>query len=396
MNPYTPGFARNPPVFAGRESELDQVKEITDRMETERGYQGEILIFGPRGNGKTAFLTEIADRLKSNRKVRAVTIQAFRAEEPRSVHEAILGKTLPTEERVTTKARGGLGMSSSGFEGSREKSKLFEPDPFSRESKVLRKMRTKPTLLLVDEAHRITQPAMKAILSLVTEANLGKANLGIIMAGTPGLTSHLRNMNATFLNRAQYLRMDRLDETATRKALFEPLEQAGRQLDLGEDEQRLLIDATQRYPHFIQCVGHALWENAESLGQTNVDASIVDSAHPRWEERIIMMYNDRLEELEDRSLTDYAIAVAEEFSRSSGLLDIRDIQGTVRRVNHTNDVNLVVDNLKELGFIWNSKKSPSLFEPGIPSLMDHVLRNERIRSQESGARSRGDDLELER
>lgn len=394
MNPYTPGFARIPPVFAGRETELSQVKEITDRMETECGYQGEILVFGPRGNGKTAFLTEIADRLKSNRKVRSVTIQAFRAEEPRSVHEAILGKPLPSEKRVTTKAGGGLGVSSSSIGGSQEKSKLFGPDQFAQENKVLRKMRAKPTLLMVDEAHRITQPAMKAILSLITEANLGKANLGIIMAGTPGLTSHLRNMNATFLNRAQYLRMDRLDETATRKALFEPLEQAGRQLDLGKDEQELLIDATQQYPHFIQCVGHALWENVESLGQTNVNSNIVDSARPRWEERINMMYNDRLEELEDRSLTDYAISVATEFSRSSGLLDIRVIQETIRRVNHTDNVTLVVDSLKELGFIWSSKKSPSLFEPGIPSLMDHVLQNERIRSQESRSRSRGDDLDL--
>ena len=395
MNPYTPGFARNPPVFAGRESELGKVKEITDRMAAERGYQGEVLVFGPRGNGKTAFLAEIADRLKSNRKVRTVTIQAFRAEQPRDVHQAILGKPVPTEERVTTKSGEGLGVSSSGFGASRESSKLFGTDQFAKESRVLRRMKSRPTLLLVDEAHRITQPAMKAILSLVTEANLGKASFGIVMAGTPGLTAHLRNMKATFLNRAQYLRMDRLDETATRKALFEPLEQAGRQLNLGRDEQRLLIDATQQYPHFIQCVGHALWENVESLGQTNVDSSSVESTRPRWEERITMMYNDRLEELEDRSLTDYAIAVATEFS-SSGLLVIRDIQKTIEKVNHTNDVTLVVDNLKELGFFWSSKKSPSLFEPGIPSLMDHVLQNERIRSLERSARSRDYDLDLER
>ena len=67
VNPFRPGAGVRPPFLAGREGEL----EITERKLTElasgRSLPRGALLYGPRGNGKTALLLEIGDRARKRR-----------------------------------------------------------------------------------------------------------------------------------------------------------------------------------------------------------------------------------------------------------------------------------------------------------------------------------------
>lgn len=70
------------------------------------------------------------------------------------------------------------------------------------------------------------------------------------------------------------------------------------------------------------------------------------------------MYTNCLKELIEQGLVDYALVIASEIEKRSESVDIDGINKAIRQVNLADIMNLVVDGIKELRYIYTSVWSP--------------------------------------
>lgn len=59
LDPFVPGAGILPPYLAGREAEQSLFRKIFGRLREGRSLPDEVILYGPRGNGKTALLSWI-------------------------------------------------------------------------------------------------------------------------------------------------------------------------------------------------------------------------------------------------------------------------------------------------------------------------------------------------
>ena len=381
-NPYTPGYGLQPPVFAGRDLELQQIDALTRRLADKERVSQDIILYGPRGNGKTSLLQRVAERLIEDSRVRAIKVLASDVPDARELHSFLLGRPIPTQATRTSKLGGKIGVGGTGTNLGRETSEVFKSSLREARELCLSEMKARPTLLMVDEAHLVSQETLNAVLSIAHAARDGETNFAFVLAGTPALPSHIRNFGASYLGRARLMRLERLDTESARTALLQPLEEANFYVSLNSVEESRLIELTQCYPHFIQCVGYAIWDAVDESNGQFVDAGVLSIASKVWGRSINAMYSDRMRELERADLITVAVALAKVFDNSrSGRLSIENIKQTIKESSAGANVRDTTEELEGLGYIWESEGGDLLFEPGIPSLMDHVLKADRVRDQ---------------
>ena len=381
-NPYTPGYGLRPPVFAGRERELQLIDDLTNRLADQARVSQDIILYGPRGNGKTSLLQRVAERLTEDSIVRTIKVLASDVPDARELHSTILVRSIPAQATKTSKLGGKIGIGGTGTNLGRETSEVFKSSLRELRELCLYEMKARPTLLMVDEAHLVSQETLNSILSLANAARDGNTNFAFVLAGTPGLPSHIRNSGASYLSRAQHMRLERLDFASAKTALLLPLEEANYDISLSEVEESQLIELTQCYPHFIQCVGHAIWDAVEESEGRIVDTGVLSTASQEWTRSINAMYADRMRELERADLIKVAVALAKAFEDSHlGKLSIEKIKKTISKSCAGTNIRDATEELEGLGFVWESEGGDLLFEPGIPSLMAHVLRADRMRDQ---------------
>ena len=371
-NPYTPGVAGPPPVLAGRDEELEQFDELSTRLAEGRRIHQETILYGPRGNGKTTLLHKFTERLEMSSKVKPVFVQAPIIRTPDRLLRKLLGESPPSQQMETTRVRGNLGALETSVGGALETSEMTETTPEDREERCIAAMNDEPVLLMVDEAQRITGETLAAILSLTDAARRGKTKFAVVFSGTPGLPEHLKRQDATYLERARSIRMERLDEESTRTALFQPFEDAGYTNRLNASDESRLIEQTQHYPHFIQCAGYAIWDVAEDTDNREIDALTLTAAEPAWEKEMTSMYAALYRELSKNLLEPYAEAIALAFQEEK-VLDVTDIRKIIADVDPDVNPQQPIVRLEDLGYIWWAEGKGNLYEPGIPSLMGHVL-----------------------
>lgn len=379
-NPYTPGVAGSPPVLAGRDEELQQFDVLSTRLAEGRRIHQETILYGPRGNGKTTLLHKVTETLETSSQVKAVFVQAPMIRTPDRLHRKLLGESPPFQQTETTRVRGTLGALGTSVGSALERSEMTETTPEDREERCIAAMNDEPVLLMVDEAQRITGETLAAILSLTDSARRGKTKFAVVFSGTPGLPEHLKRQDATYLERAQSIRMERLDEESTRIALFQPFEEAGYKNRLSASDESRLIEQTQHYPHFIQCAGYAIWDVAEDTDNREINTLTLTAAEPAWEKEMTRMYAARYQELSKSLLEPYAEALALAFQREK-FLDVADIRKIIAYVDPDVNPQQPIVRLEDLGYIWLAEGKGNLYEPGIPSLMGHVLGIARDREE---------------
>lgn len=349
MNPYTPGVAGIPPILAGRERELDIVDRLIAHLSARKPADDNIVLFGPRGNGKTTLLHYKCKVLQESTWGDLVIV-------------FVLAPVMKTRDELHRRLLREIAPQNAARSFSKDLEKVC-----------IAEMCEKPTLLMVDEAQRISLDAMDGILSLAGASQRGETNFRFILAGTPDLPPHLEKMKMQDLKKTYYVRMERLDPQSTRRALFQPLEAAGFDLRLTEAEEKDLIGQTQNYPHFIQCAGHAIWNAVERTGSTDVNAYVVAAARPEIQDSINQMFQLRLIELWEDQLFDFAHALARVFSDGRSSMYVQDIESAILNCDASADAARVRAQLSALGYIWESGGNSHRFEPGIPSLMGFVL-----------------------
>ena len=140
-SPFQPGPGKLPPYLAGRESEQALIREYLEVLAARDSPASDIILHGPRGNGKTALL------LWTRHQAEALGIDVVR----------FSGKVVPTADslarRISSEPRWlrWLGGFSTPWIGG-----VTLKDPERQVAAILaRKARKRTALLAVDEAHRL-------------------------------------------------------------------------------------------------------------------------------------------------------------------------------------------------------------------------------------------------
>lgn len=363
--PFTPGFGGMPPYLAGREREQNAISQGILRLTSRSPASSGLMIYGPRGNGKTVLLSWTA-RLARNHGIKAVDFAAISSET-----EEALTRRLVTESWVTRAFRAVSWRGANlGFEGLRAKT-VHEG--------LSRLVRRRPAVVLIDEAHTLARDVGEKILKSTQDLNESGPALLLVLAGTPDLPDKLHQMRSTFWERSDILPLMRLDRDAASDAIRLPLEAAGRRIT--DNALERIVDESHGYPFFIQLWGRTLWNEASSTART-LGIDDVDHARPQFERARNRFYNFRLKELRKEGLVGFAAALADSY-RDSERLAAAEIDRVLRRVLEEKGttptesaVAKVRTRLHDLGYIWSSGNEDALsYVSGIPSLMWYVAKS---------------------
>ena len=371
---FTPGSGAVPPYLAGRSHEQALLGEQHDLVAGGENPPADVLLIGPRGNGKTALLRWFSNAVKARGDADAVWLTPTEAP---TVGE--LGKMFGLDHRPSeVRFAAGLGpLTGEWTVGGRTYTSLA--------ALLIARCRRKPLIVLLDEAHTL-DPAVGQALLNASQKVRGEAPFLLCLAGTPGLMAYLGRIQTTFAERSEKLRIRLLDRASTEEALVEPLKAGGFAIE--RDALDMVIMETQGYPYFIQVWGNALASAA--AGAPCITQDTVDAARPAFAAVRNEFYGGRWSELERSRLMRAAVTVAMAFERQgTPVLGRRTLRDALSAAGVAPEAS---GDLEDGGYIWVSHDpaneaawgTDNLWEPGIPSLMAYVLRQRDLEMEESG------------
>lgn len=370
---FQPGAGMPPPHLAGRESEQDYFTALLQQLRTGSGVPADVILTGPRGNGKTVLLrwlaqeaakTTIPGSATPGMDVVWLTPTEIRTEA--DLRERMLPPTLLQQVGERLRAVGVLGIKAELGEAAGRARHLGEA--------LIARCRQKPLVLLLDEAHTLDVDVGRTLLN-TSQAVRPDAPFLLALAGTPDLPMRLNEMDASFWTRARKMGVGRISPAATREALAVPLNDAG----VGIDASALdaVVADSQCYPYFIQLWGEALWRQARNSETATLEQRHVDAARPDLSEQLTAFYELRWEELQTQRLLPVAERLAAELSQRSPMTEtgLNDIIASALPAPDPAGVDAARTALLHLGYVWRSPASRH-WEPGIPSLMSYVQTHE--------------------
>ena len=348
LGPFRPGTGAIPPYLAGRESEQALLQAFLTDLADGVAPGTQVVLHGPRGNGKTVLLDWLEREAASRTGIEtAVLLPSEFSDEPG------LRKRLAPQrwwQRLTTAEVAAAGFSWKPGE---------ETLPPAAEILTAR-ARVGALLLLVDEAHTLERESGRALLTAAQEVGR-KSPFLLVLAGTPNLEAHLDSMGVSFWNRARQLRVGRLGKEATAEALRRPFERED--IGVSGDVLDAMVEASQRYPYFVQLLGSAVWRRAVSPSEPGrtVSAAVLDAALPEFEAARGEYYAHRFRELARSGLLSVGRAVAQAFHRRA-TLNHAALEEAVRSglggKPAAERVRSATDALSHLGFIWTVAARP--------------------------------------
>lgn len=364
QGPFRPGAGGLPPYLAGRTSVQTLCRALLGDLRDGLAPSRDLVLHGPRGNGKTALLIWLQQEAAAYPGVDVLSLTpAGMPDEARLVE-----RLLPASwwQRF---APGQVSVQGITWRPGRH-------DPPPLDEALAARVRKAPLLLMIDEAHTLDVGVGRALLNAGQQVGRRLPFL-LVLAGTPSLRAHLNAMNATFWNRADRRPIGRLDEPATAAAVRNPLRSDD--IDIDDDALAHIVRDSHGYPYFVQLWGQAVWRQAtaadppSTTGERRITPGAVAAAQPAVDREKNDYYLDRYEELETLRLLPVARTVAEAFD-TRPLLDDAQLETAIRRgldAAPESDPTGAKNLLRNVGYVWRPEAKP-VWEPGIPSLMDYV------------------------
>ena len=363
---FTPGTGAFPPALAGREQEQMLLSRCLAHLAGGGSLSHDVVLIGPRGNGKTALLRWFERAChESATKLDVVAVAAPDVPD----RAALLAELTPPTgiSRLLPRKVGVAALASAEWAGT--------GTPRSLARRLIERCRRRPLAVLLDEAHTLDLDVGQLLLNASQQVR-AQAPFLLVMAGTPGLLAHLGRMNASFADRlgSGLLGIDRLSDAAAREALVEPL--AGQGVGIDADALDLVVEHSQRYAYFVQIWGEALWSRRLATGETRLTAAHATAALPAVAARVAEYYQRRYRELEAGGLVAAAVAVAPVFQAGmDATATDRDLDVALAATGEDAAGRLAArDALERLGYVWcpPGQLPPVLWGAGIPSLMQYV------------------------
>ena len=366
---FTPGTGATPPALTGREHEQAVLTRCQTDLLGGSSPPHDVVLTGPRGTGKTVLLNWF-ERACHDHEPDVDVVKLTPDDIP--TRDALI-EVLAPPSRIAKLLPRKLGVAAVGSV------EWAAPSGSMRNlrAELTVRCRRKPLTVLLDEAHTLDLEVGRVLLNASQQVRADAPFL-LVLAGTPGLAAHLGAMNASFWSRLGEGRLGigLLSDTAARAALVEPLAAHGEGIDA--DVLTTVVEDSQRYPYFIQLWGEALWQQRLVTGATRLNAAHAAEARSHVAARVIDYYEDRYLELDQSGWLAVAERVASRF-QSLPTLTYEELKAAVAAGLAANadpgQVHAALNALQRLGFVWRppGQLPPVRYEPGIPSLMEHVL-----------------------
>lgn len=245
-----PGRGATPPYLAGRESQQRLIAEDLDGLADGSDLGSFMVLYGPRGNGKTVLL-EWAVRQAKRRKIRVVDISMGESEFLEG--EVAEGRGLPRWLRALS----GISILGMGIN--------WREEPPSKLTAVIqRQARKGPLMVAVDEAHTMPVSLGRALLSVGHRLQRQGLPAMVQLAGTPDVLAHLKAMGASYWERSEQLPIGQLRPAAIADAIRIPLKDRGR--SIGADALRRIVEESHGYPFLVQLWGKLPWKECTAAG----------------------------------------------------------------------------------------------------------------------------------
>ena len=418
LNLFKPGSGVRPPSIAGRTAEQTLLGRYLRTAQGEVDDQGrllsqiphDIVLYGPRGNGKTVLIDEF-EQASQAKGAAVVPLTPNKIKTPQALAKRLLDPTTgpavadkvpegPVQEvtqKVAGKAKEIMGdMGKAPGQHGLQVTEIAAKTPFasvswaqmSPDELLLARCRGKerpPLVISLDEAHNLDPDVGNQLFNLSQTMRRKGGRFLLVLAGTPNLEAHLGKMDATFWGRSNVVPIGRLDEAGTRAALVPPLVGLSVRFERGALDK--VVEDSQHYPYFIQLWGQALCEALVTQGQTHrITADVVTAAAPVVVKKRQKYYQERFNELENLDLLDAASRVAFFFAGRDALYESVVIKALTEAPGVDEaKAREQLKTLSELGYLWRvpdesgveDRPPPPDIEPGIPSLMTYVSRKVR-------------------
>ena len=361
--PFRPGPGGLPPFLAGRESEQALFESLLALLDRRGAPPSEIILYGPRGNGKTALLAWMEQEVGSVAGVDALKITPSEFDTGTEIAEILLSESRSDTARPAEFA----------VRGVTRRPGANAPAPRIR-SVLENRSAKRPLILLLDEAHTLDPRVGQELLNAARSVGRTHPFL-LVLAGTPNLRAHLGTMGASFWNRSRKLRIGRLDESAAADAIRRPLESDD--LAISDEALAHIVRESDGYPYFLQIWGAAVWNRVAAdpaVSRRRLTTADTEACQAVFESERTDYYNDRYDELKKIRLLRPARAVAEAFETQDRVSD-SELEAAIRRGLEADAadeaVETAAEHLRHLGFVWRAGATLD-WEPGIPSLMDYI------------------------
>lgn len=293
-NPYAPGAGNRPPELAGREDILEMARTTLGRIARARAAQSLILV-GLRGVGKTVLLTEIR-RIAEEDGYFPIMIEAHEGKSlPAMIVPPLkeLLSGLSQMEKAKELGRKGLRVLR-GFVGSLSVTLdgityglSVDPEPGVADSGDLEadlpsllevvglaaRAAGRPIVLLVDELQYLKIEEFSALIMAIHRINQRQLPLVVVGAGLPQTLALAGNSKSYAERLFRYPEVGPLDPDDARRAIVAPAREEGASVSNGALDA--ILDATQRYPYFLQQWGYEAWNCATD---DLIDTSDIDEA----------------------------------------------------------------------------------------------------------------------
>lgn len=361
---FSPGAGASPPALTGRTAQQAVLLRCLADLTGGASPPHDIVLIGPRGNGKTALLNWFQEACEKPVDVLRLTprdVPSLDTLVDRLVPRRGLGKLIPRKLAVAS-----IGAAE------------WSPDERTQRNltrELIARCRKRPLAVLLDEAHTLDVGVGGTLLN-ASQIARAEGSFLLVLAGTPGLLAHFRAMDATFWQRLGEGRLgvSLLDGPAAADALTKPLVAHGVSVD--DDALKAVLEHSQRYPYFIQLWGDALWERHLATGENALTIDDVAAVQPHVAGLVAEYYQGRYSELNAEGLDQVACAIALVFQKSATATD-RDIDDALLDAGLNERPARVAtrEALNRLGYIWcpPGQTPPIVWSPGIPSLMTYVL-----------------------
>jgi AAA ATPase domain len=280
-NPYAPGAGTPPPELAGRDDILERAAIALDRIRAHRAARS-VILHGLRGVGKTVLL----NRIRLDAEARGIATVRIEAPEERSLPAllapALRSALLRLRRLEATKAglhkamRALAGFASAlkvkyqdiefGLDFEKEEGLADSGDLDTDLADLMTSIgeaaaeRGTAVVLFIDELQYVPEEQLASLIMALHGANQAQLPITMVAAGLPQLIGQTGRAKSYAERLFEFIKIDRLDETAAIAAIRVPAEKE----DVTYDDAAVteILNQTLGYPYFLQEWGKHSWNVA--------------------------------------------------------------------------------------------------------------------------------------
>lgn len=292
LNPYNPGSGLPPRVMGGRQTEIDAFDLVVARTKRDLPNRG-IVLSGLRGVGKTVLLNYLRAHADNHGWFTIWLEGKPEAQGFTEVREKFARELTSAARRYngrsgTGRLREALGTIQSfnvalgvpgikaemGMSSERANSGTIDIDleELVEDVALALKADKNAFAIFIDEMQDLDQELLTALITVQHAAGQRGWPFYIIGAGLPNLPTTLSEARTYAERLFTYRTIGPLDEDDARYALARPAKEMG--AEFSNDALDVVLDASGRYPYFLQEFGKAIWDAAPSTPFTKEDAEV--------------------------------------------------------------------------------------------------------------------------